>query len=149
MKHRSCDRLDTLLTTGLREREAMHLEWSDFDFAHKTLQVKSKPRYGHKIKDSEEREMPLTKELVEQLKKYREANEKGRLVHHGTICVLRPKRHSPAVSASSMKEHCLRVRRTPNTVSHLVTVPMTQGQFDALCRSHTTKVPESFNRLHC
>jgi integrase len=76
------DRLlfDVLLTTGLREREGMHLEWPDISFAHKTLKVKSKPRYGHKIKDSEEREMPLTKELVEQLQAYRKANPDGRLV---------------------------------------------------------------------
>jgi len=71
---------DTLLTSGLREAEAGHLEWTDISFTHKTLQVKSKPRYGHKIKDSEEREVPLTEELVKALKKYREAHPNGRLV---------------------------------------------------------------------
>ena len=71
---------DLLLTTGLRERECMHLEWTDISYTHKTLQVKSKPRYGHKIKDSEEREMPLTTELVNQLQAYRKAHPDGRLV---------------------------------------------------------------------
>jgi integrase len=71
---------DLLLTTGLRERECMHVEWTDFSFAHKTLQVKSKPRYDHEIKDSEEREMPLTKELVKQLQAYRKSHPDGRLV---------------------------------------------------------------------
>jgi integrase len=71
---------DVLLMTGLREREAMHLDWADISFARSTLQVKSKPRYKHKIKDSEEREMPLTIDLMEQLRAYREQHPDGRLV---------------------------------------------------------------------
>jgi integrase len=71
---------DTLLTTGLREREATHLEWTDISFTRKTLQVKSKPRYGHKIKDSEERELPTTAALVKRLQAYRKKNPDGRLV---------------------------------------------------------------------
>jgi integrase len=71
---------DLLLTTGLREREAMHLEWGDLSYAHKTLQVKSKPRYNHKIKDSEEREMPLTTSVVKQLQAYRKEHPDCRLV---------------------------------------------------------------------
>jgi integrase len=71
---------DLLLTTGLREQEAMHLEWSDISFARQTLQVKAKPRYGHKIKDSEEREMPLTKQLVKRLGAYRKKHPDVRLV---------------------------------------------------------------------
>src|SRR5260370_32382646 len=56
-----------LLTTGLREREAMHLQWVDVSFSRRTLQVRSKPLYKHRIKTAEERELPLTIELVEQL----------------------------------------------------------------------------------
>jgi integrase len=76
------DRLlfDVLLTTGLREREAMHLEFVDLQPARKTLQVRSKPRYKHKIKDAEEREMPLTVKLIKQLKDYREKRPHSRLV---------------------------------------------------------------------
>jgi integrase len=76
------DRLlfDVLLETGLRGREAMHLEWVDISYAHRLLQVRSKPRYGHKIKDSEEREVPLTKELIKKLERYREQNPEDRLV---------------------------------------------------------------------
>ncbi|MBB5329452.1 tyrosine-type recombinase/integrase [Tunturiibacter gelidoferens] len=76
------DRLffDLLLKTGLREREAMHLEWIDLSFERRTLQVRSKPRYNHKIKDSEEREMPLTAELVKELREYQEKNLSHRLV---------------------------------------------------------------------
>lgn len=61
-----------LLKTGLRDKEARHLERVDISFARRTLRVESKPRYKHKIKDSEEREMPLSEELVAQLQAYHE-----------------------------------------------------------------------------
>jgi integrase len=70
-----------LLQTGLREREAMHLEWTDISYARRTLQVRSKPRYKHKIKDSEERELPLSKALISQFQAYRkQIPEEFRLV---------------------------------------------------------------------
>ncbi|MCU1249006.1 MAG: integrase family protein [Edaphobacter sp.] len=68
-----------LLETGLREREAMHLEWSDISWTHRLLQVRSKPRYDHKIKDSEEREVPLTKALIRKLEHYRKQHAEDRL----------------------------------------------------------------------
>jgi integrase len=71
---------DLLLTTGLREREAMHLEWIDISYPRKVLQVRSKPRYKHKIKDSEERELPLTEELIAQLRAYRASHPGVHLV---------------------------------------------------------------------
>jgi integrase len=64
---------DVLLETGLREREA--ISW-----AHRLLQVRSKPRYKHKIKDSEERELPLSKGLVKKLEHYRKQRSEDRLV---------------------------------------------------------------------
>jgi integrase len=76
------DRLlfDVLLTTGLREREAMHLEWVDLSTARKTLKVRSKRAYEHRIKDAEEREMPLTQDLVDRLSAYRDLHPKATLV---------------------------------------------------------------------
>jgi integrase len=71
---------DLLLTTGLREREAMHLEWTDISYARKILHVRSKPRYEHKIKDSEEREMPLTAGLIKQLQHYQQSHPNQRLI---------------------------------------------------------------------
>jgi integrase len=71
---------DVLLKTGLREREAMHLEWVDISHTRRVLQVRSKPKYGHKIKDAEEREMPLTVELSKKLQHYREKHPNHRLV---------------------------------------------------------------------
>lgn len=69
-----------LLMTGLREREAMHLEWQDISWSHLLLKVRSKPRYNHKIKDSEERELPVPKELVKMLDHYRKQHPDDRLV---------------------------------------------------------------------
>jgi integrase len=71
---------DTLLETGLREREAMHLEFVDISWAHRLLQVRSKPRYNHKIKDSEERELPISKGLLKKLEHYRKQHSDDRLV---------------------------------------------------------------------
>lgn len=71
---------DLLLETGLREREAMHLEWVDLKFDRNVLKVESKPRYKHKIKDAEEREIPLSESLVEKLKTYREGHQQDHLV---------------------------------------------------------------------
>jgi integrase len=53
-----------LLTTGLREREAMHLQWIDISFSRRTLQLGSEPQYEHRAKTAEERELPLTQELA-------------------------------------------------------------------------------------
>ncbi len=71
---------DLLLTTGLREREAMHLEWADISFARSVLHVKSKPEWDHKIKDAEEREMPLTQEMIRQLREYLDKHPARRLI---------------------------------------------------------------------
>jgi integrase len=71
---------DMLLTTGLREREAMHLEWTDMSTSRRTLQVRSKPDYGHRIKNAEEREMTLTDDILAQLSLYRESHQGQRLV---------------------------------------------------------------------
>jgi integrase len=57
----------------------MHLEWTDISFERRTLQVRSKPRFKHKIKDSEEREITLTAELVKELREYREKHPDDRV----------------------------------------------------------------------
>ena len=56
----------------------MHLEFVDISHARRVLQVRSKPAYGHRIKDAEEREMPLTAKLVKQLMAYKEEQSVGR-----------------------------------------------------------------------
>ena len=74
-----------LLTTGLREREAMHLQWTDLSFSRRTLQVRSKPQYKHRIKTAEERELPLTQELIAQLQAYRQQLPAGRKLVFGKL----------------------------------------------------------------
>ncbi len=58
--------------TGVREQEAMHLEWTDIDEDRKILRLKSKvKRYGFRLKDFEERELPLNDDLLARLVAYK------------------------------------------------------------------------------
>ena len=63
--------IDVLRMTGLREMEAVHLEWADIDYGRKLVHVRSKPEYGHAIKDKEERDVPLPDALVKVLTAWR------------------------------------------------------------------------------
>lgn len=63
--------LDVLRMVGLREQEAVHLQWADIDLSAKTLHVRSKPEHGFTVKDKEERAVPLPDELVRVLKKWK------------------------------------------------------------------------------
>jgi len=65
---------DLLLKTGLREQEAMYLEWPDISFPTQTLNIHSKPELGFRIKDKEERSVPIPLDLSKRLKKYRAGN---------------------------------------------------------------------------
>ena len=61
-----------LLQTGVREQEAMHLEWDDLDPKRKLLRLRSKvKRWGFRLKDFEERELPLSDEMLAMLKTYK------------------------------------------------------------------------------
>jgi integrase len=65
-----------LYQTGLREREAVFLQWADIDLNRGTLTVSAKPELGFRIKDREERAIPLGDGLVTLLRGYREKNPK-------------------------------------------------------------------------
>ena len=71
---------ETLLKCGLREQEAVYLTWDNIDFATGTLKVRSKPEFDFKIKDKEERDIPIPADLLERLSAYREKHPDGRLV---------------------------------------------------------------------
>lgn len=58
---------ELFLSTGLREQEAMYLEWPDISVQTATLTIHSKPKYGFKIKDKEERSVPLSAGLLSKL----------------------------------------------------------------------------------
>jgi integrase len=71
---------DTLLQAGLREGEVMHLEWPDFTDDYRTVKVRSKSQYGHRIKDNEERVISISLELAKRLNAYRKKHPNALLV---------------------------------------------------------------------
>lgn len=68
---------------GLREQELAHLEFSDINLATRVLRVQGKPRYGFKVKDSEQRDVAIPDELLAELKQWQQAHE-GRSLVLGT-----------------------------------------------------------------
>lgn len=68
------------LMCGLRDQELMHLEWPDIRWNEATLRVTSKPHWGFKIKDSEERDIPIPDTLLSRLRTHRESNGDSRLI---------------------------------------------------------------------
>jgi integrase len=71
---------ETLLKSGMRYRELSHLEWRNVSFESKLFHVRSKPEVGFKIKDAEERDIPVESGLLEKLKVWRKKNAKARFV---------------------------------------------------------------------
>jgi integrase len=71
---------ELLLKTGLREQEAVYLYWSNIDLKNGVLRVRSKPEVGFKIKDWEERDIPISADLLGRLKAYRTNHPKIRFV---------------------------------------------------------------------
>jgi len=59
-----------LLYTGLREQELCHLTWDDLDFERKVLRVTAKPEERFTPKTWEEREIEMSDDLVDALKKH-------------------------------------------------------------------------------
>lgn len=60
----------TFLMTGFREQEVMYLFWSDVNLNLRTARVTSKPDIGFTPKRCEEREVPITAQLVDLLKNH-------------------------------------------------------------------------------
>ncbi len=69
-----------LRQTGLREQEAIFLQWVDLDFGRKMLRVRSNPKEGFTIKDKEERVVPIPDALVKDLKSWKAARPKAQFV---------------------------------------------------------------------
>lgn len=66
-----------LLQTGLREQEAVYLEWADIDSKRKILKLRSKTeKWGFRLKDFEEREIRLPDNLVDRLTAWKAARGK-------------------------------------------------------------------------
>jgi integrase len=71
---------EILLKCGLRDKEGVYLEWSKIDFSNSVLKVRSNPKHGFKIKDSEERDVPIEPELLERARRYRRDHPEDVLV---------------------------------------------------------------------
>jgi integrase/recombinase XerD len=69
------DLIKFLLQTGVRDKEAAHCEWSDIDGVN--LNLKDKPRYEWRLKDKENRSVPLSPKLIARLKARRIRQEKA------------------------------------------------------------------------
>lgn len=69
-----------MLKCGLREQEVCHLEWKNLNLKRGILHVEGNPTYDFKVKDSEQRDIPIPQKLVEWLQTYRHAHPKNRLV---------------------------------------------------------------------
>lgn len=66
-----------LLQTGLREQEAVFLEWGDIDAKRKVLKLQSKiEKFGFRLKDFDEREIRLPDDLLERLVAWKAAQTK-------------------------------------------------------------------------
>jgi integrase/recombinase XerD len=52
------------LGTGFREQEVMYCTWGNVDFKGKVISVRSKPEMGFRIKDKEERSVPVPDSLI-------------------------------------------------------------------------------------
>ena len=67
-----------LLGTGIREQESMYLEWDDIDTQSKTLRVHSKPKWDFRVKDFEERALPLSDDLRARLLAFKAKHPAGK-----------------------------------------------------------------------
>jgi integrase/recombinase XerD len=60
------------LDTGCREQEVMFATWGDIDWDKKEYMVTAKPEAGFEVKSHEERRVPLSDDMIRQLRKHSE-----------------------------------------------------------------------------
>ena len=71
------------LKCGLRDQELRHLEFRDLNLLNNTLLVRGKPERGFRVKDCEQRELPLPDDLVVELTAWQESRA-GKMLVLGT-----------------------------------------------------------------
>ncbi|MGC2635843.1 MAG: site-specific integrase [Acidobacteriaceae bacterium] len=71
------DRLlfEFFLKIGFRDQEVMFSTWKNVDFKGKVIKVRSKPELGFRIKDKEERSVPVPDELIAALAARKQKSE--------------------------------------------------------------------------
>lgn len=65
---------------GLREQEAMHLEWSQLNLKRGMLHVKGNPHFDFHVKEYEQRNIPIPESLQKWLQTYRAEHPDDQLV---------------------------------------------------------------------
>jgi integrase len=81
---------DFFLKTGERNQEVMYTCWPDIDFSQGIVRVRPKPQWGFSPKNYEEREIPVPRDLIEELKAWKaKSNAACELVFPTSRC--RPK----------------------------------------------------------
>jgi len=74
--------------TGMREQEVIYTTWPDVNFARHTVTVRWKPQYKWTPKNFKEREVPIPKNLSDELKVAKvKAEKKCPLVFHTSGCL--------------------------------------------------------------
>ena len=68
------------LKCGLRDQEVQHLEWSSIDFEKKVLLVRGNPKWEFKVKDSEQRSVPIPADLLKELTRWKKKHPATSLV---------------------------------------------------------------------
>lgn len=65
------------MVTGFREQEVMYCSWGNVDFRGKIITVRSKPELGFRVKDKEERSVPIPDTLIDSLLALKRRNDSG------------------------------------------------------------------------
>lgn len=72
--------IEMALKLGLREQELVYAEWMDLDAEDAVFRVQGKAHWNFKVKDSEQRDVPVPADLLKTLKDWRELRPKSRLI---------------------------------------------------------------------
>jgi integrase len=68
------------LKCGLRELEIVYLEWADIHWQDKVLRVQGKAHWGFRVKDSEQRDVPIPDDLFAHLEVWKKGHGKDKLI---------------------------------------------------------------------
>ncbi len=71
---------EIMLKCGLRDQEAIYLEWRNVFLDRAVMRIRGNPKYGFKVKDSEERDIPIPANLLAHLQADRAARPLRTLV---------------------------------------------------------------------
>ena len=77
-----CQRMacNLALKLGLRDQEVQYAEFSNIRWHESVFRVRSKPQYKFKVKDSEQRDIPIPRDLLEELQVWRDEHPNQSLI---------------------------------------------------------------------